>query len=203
MRAIIMAALVSAALPTSAQQLDTRRIDIAEARLEHGIPGYRCSFAALPGLTLQHTTEHGWAQAAWSRPADGHKDDDARLVIGYRQLPGASFGASPAAIFFLGQASGTFTRSDKTARLSLDGRVIEAAVAVQQDRTGKIFAITWPSASGYPSKDALPHGRTLTLDLLDAKGTPVASYRWDIQHVDEIPDLLDRVQWSCLTPDKA
>ena len=203
MRMMMFAALAASVVPAPADRLDTRRIAIRDMPLEHSIPGTICGFAAMPDLWLNHSRDpqYSIAAAVLARAADGLKTSQAELHVSYRKLEGAPFGVSNWAMFRIGQPEGMISASDKTARLSLDGKVIAEAIEVRQDRRGTGYLFNWPSASGYPSRLALPHGKLLTLDLFDAKGTQFATYRWGFEHIDQIPELLSRVQWNCLAPD--
>lgn len=168
------------------QEIDRTRIDITEFS---GTTS--CHFKAVPGLTLRTGT--GYWSGRWEVPADAATADQASLFLLYSAILDAN--RDKVSRLTAGQAS---IRRDQlggkaagSARLVLDDGGPELAPLPLGEKDG---AYTISLRPALPRFDA--SSRAL-LTLLDAAGTPIITYIWNVAPVRRIHPLLNAVEWRC------
>ncbi len=199
MRLLIAAfALASIASPTQAQRVDTRRIDIHIAPIDHFA---NCAFTAVTGLRLRELgTDASFATASWSMPAKGSDDRGTVLQVSFeREQEDLSKTAVLVAGILVAMPPGA-PRPAST-HVLLDGNDSGAAFGISDSSSGKYIVNPVPKLlSIYANR--LVRAQTAEPDLFGPSGASLASYRFDVRQLRRIPELLDLVHWSCTSPDR-
>lgn len=199
-RLMLTAALILAATPAVAQRLDTRMRDV---RTEDD--GVHCTGNANSALKLFHRRDGSSASAKlFQPPVKPDPKLNVALGMGFNPREGTRYGSGPylygVRVIIKGQPAPPVVN----ARLRLDGADggFRPTFLVSQTDRNTLFLST-------PGPDLIPLGkrvldaRWIDLDLLDAKGKVLRSYRFDGERIRDAAETLSIIKFNCRGPKTA
>jgi hypothetical protein len=190
MRPMLVLAALLAAVPASAQGLDTRVDDATETA-----DGFTCRAHALPDLRLSHD----WRDADRSAVLDiaGRETTAATYIhTTFKPDTDAPFGTAAEIQGFQFDMDRAPLRADpKVAHLRIDGTSDPMLLTVDGNRTSLSISITERLRGELATR--LMHASIVEIDLVDATAAVLGRFSWDVRSLRRAPELLQIINWSC------
>lgn len=152
-----------------------------------------CNFSSFPALTLGHNRYQKIAR--WVQAPEGAAGDRTRLGLSF--MPGKNW-RRPTIMMF--SVTGAVDASL--------GPVARGSLRVEGDAPAPMSYSSRPEGflmmAGHNGQDAvyalIDHGKHVEVDLLDANGAVLRTYRWDTSRLSDGVETVSVVGWSCTTP---
>ena len=185
----LLALLIPAA--ASAQESDPRVDDVVETS-----EGYKCRAHEMPELSLSHDWRGGDRSAIWEGRARESGAGDLRLRFAFQPQVDRPSVAEPRVLGFeLAMPRTPLRAPAKSAHLRLDGIADATSLTIEGDQ--KYLSLIVPDRLRCELAQRLMSVSIVEIDLVDALGTPLGRYSWDIRRVRRANEVLQVINWSC------
>lgn len=187
--AILFAAALLIPAAASAQE-EARVTDVTETS-----DGYKCRALDMPELQLSHDWRGGDRSALWEGPAREANGSDMRVRLGFSPQVDRPTFAEPRLLGFELTMRTPLRAPAKLAHLRLDGSAQAAVLELQGSE--RYVSITVGERQRGDFGQRLMGTAIIEIDLVDALGTPLARYSWDVRRARRVNEVLQVINWSC------
>jgi hypothetical protein len=175
----------------SAQEADARVDDVVETS-----DGYKCRAHEMPELSLSHDWRGGDRSAMWEGRARETGVGDMRLRVAFSPQVDRPSVAEPRMLGFeLAMPRTPLRAPAKLAHLRLDGIADATALIIEGDAA--YVSLIVPDRLRGELAQKLMSVSIVEIDLVDALGTPLGRYSWDVRRVRRANEVLQVINWSC------